>query len=305
MSMKPQLPPLPWLRAFAAAARHLSFTQAATELNLTQAAISKQVKSLELYLRQPLFIRGPRSLTLTKTGEAYLPKVTDAFDRLAAGTREVFGRRRDAAVTLRCAVSFAVNWLAPRLPDFMARHPGKTIRLISSVWNDAFDKDLCDLDIHYGTGAWPGFTSHRMTWERITPLCAPEVLARLPPRPAPDDLRHHSLLHVLGYQEGWGIWLNAAGARAVDPGQGLQLDTSLAAFEVAAHGGGIALGRTSLAAKDRAAGRLVAPFALEVPIGEAFYLLQPTTGTAHPDADLFKAWLLAALPQNRADFTRR
>ncbi len=300
----PQLPPLPWLRAFAAAARHLSFTQAAAELNLTQAAISKQVKSLELYLRQPLFIRGPRSLTLTKTGAAYLPKVTDAFDRLAAGTREVFGRRRDAALTLRCAVSFAVNWLAPRLPDFMARHQGKNIRLISSVWNDAFDKDLFDLDIQYGTGVWPGYASNRLTWESITPLCAPSMLAQMPAYPSPEILRHHTLLHVLGYQEGWGIWLNAAGARGVDPGQGMQLDTTLAAVAIATHGGGVALGRTSLAAIVQASGQLVAPFALEVPISEAFYLLQPMGGAAHPDADLFKAWLLGALPQNRTDFPR-
>lgn len=291
--MNKQLPPLAWLRAFECAARHLSFTQAAAELNLTQAAISKQVKSLELYLRHPLFIRGPRSLMLTKTGAAYLPKVNDAFQRLALGTQELFGRRRDPALTLRCAVSFGVNWLAPRLPQFLAAHPGKTIRLISSVWSDAFDKDLFDLDIQYGTGNWPGYRSHRLIEETITPLCAPGLVARLK---TIADLRHHLLLHVLGYQEGWGIWLNAAGARGVDPGQGLQMDTSLAAFEVAASGGGVALGRTSLAAKDRAAGRLVAPFDLDVPIAEAFYLLQPMDPPAHPDAEVFIAWMRAQMP---------
>jgi len=305
MALDPHLPPLGWLRAFAAAAKHLSFTQAAAELNLTQAAISKQVKSLELYLRLPLFVRGPRSLVLTKTGEAYLPKVADAFERLAMGTREVFGRRRDHALTLRCAVSFAVNVLAPRLPDFMAQHPGKNIRLISSVWSDAFDKDLFDLDIQYGTGNWSGYTSHRLTWERITPLCAPELLARMPDRPTPDELRHHCLLHVLGYQEGWGIWLNAAGAHGVDPGQGLQLDTTLAAFAIAAHGGGVALGRTSLAAIDRARGRLVAPFALNVPISEAFYMLEPTGAAAHPDVIVFKTWLLKALSNSQIEGPER
>lgn len=186
--MQPDLPPLGWLRAFEAAARHLSFTDAATELNLTQAAISKQVKSLELHLRQPLFIRRPRSLQLKKMGEAYLPKVHDAFERLAIGTREVFGRRRTKELTLRCAVSFAVNWLAPRLPEFLDRHPGKTIRLISSVWNDTFDADVFDLDIQYGTGLWNGVRSHRLTWETITPLCAPSLMGTLPLK-SPDDLR--------------------------------------------------------------------------------------------------------------------
>ena len=95
----------------------------------------------------PLFIRRPRSLELTKSGAAYLPKVQDALERLAVGTREVFGRRRAEAMTLRCAVSFAVSWLAPRLPDFLDRFPDASIRIISSVWNDPFDKDSFDLDI--------------------------------------------------------------------------------------------------------------------------------------------------------------
>jgi LysR family transcriptional regulator, glycine cleavage system transcriptional activator len=117
------LPPLTWLRAFEAAARSRSFTHAAAELHLTQAAISKHVKALEQHLRQPLFIRHARSLELTKSGEAYLPSVQDALERLAAGTREVFGPRRTGVLTLRCAVAFAVNWLAPRLPAFFGRQP--------------------------------------------------------------------------------------------------------------------------------------------------------------------------------------
>ncbi len=291
--MQPNLPPLSWLRAFEAAARHLSFTQAAAELGLTQAAISKQVKSLELQLRHPLFIRQPRSLLLTKTGEAYLPKVADAFDRLAIGTREVFGRRKGEPLTVRVAVSFAVNCLSPRLPNFLARHPGKNIRIISSVWNDAFDKDLFDLDIRYGSGLWPGFTCERLTWETIKPVCAPDMLMKDPCLKSPDDLRHHRLLHVLGYKEGWGSWLNAAGLKALDPGQGLQVDTSLAAFQIAASCGGIALGRSSLAALDLASGRLIAPFDLEVQIRKAFHLLRPIRDDDHPDTDAFTSWLMS------------
>ncbi len=287
--MHSDLPPLTWLRAFEAAARTLSFTHAASELGLTQAAISKHVKSLELHLRQQLFIRRPRSLGLTKSGAAYLPKVQDALERLASGTREVFGPRRATALTLRCAVSFGVKWLAPRLPDFLDRHPGTSVRILSSVWSDAFDKDAFDLDIQYGTGDFPGMASHRLTHETITPLCAPAIADRLR---NPDDLAGQRLLHVLGYQEGWGIWLKAAGAGRVDPGQGLQVDTSLTAFELAAHGAGIALGRASLASGDLDTGRLVAPFDLAVPIHEAFHLLRPMTGTAHPDAGLFADWLV-------------
>jgi LysR family transcriptional regulator, glycine cleavage system transcriptional activator len=282
------LPPLNWLRAFESAARTLSFTEAAAELNVTQAAISKQIKALEAGLQHPLFLRRARSLELTTSGEAYLPKVQDALERLAIGTHEVFGRRRTEALTVRCAVSFAVNWLAPRLPDYIRQHPDLPLRILSSVWSDPFDPTAYDLDIQYGKGAWPGLTSHRLTWEKITPLCAPETARRLH---NPSDLRHQQLLHVLGYQEGWGIWLQAAGAKALDPGQGLQLDTSLTAFALAAQGTGIALGRSSLAAQDRAAGRLVAPFELEVPVDEAFHLLAPQGQPLHPDAGVFQDWI--------------
>lgn len=286
------LPPLTWLRAFEAAARTLSFTQAAAELHVTQAAISKHVRSLELHLQQALFLRRPRSLELTKSGAAYLPKVQDALERLAIGTREVFGRRQSRSLTLRCAVSFAAAWLAPRLPAFLEAHPAVSLRMISSVWNDSFDKDLFDLDIQYGTGDWPGYACHRLSRETLIPLCAPDLPGRVP-LAAPEDLRHHRLLHVLGYQQGWGIWLSAAGARGVDPGQGVQLDTSVLAMELAAAGGGVALGRASLIGPALESGRLIAPFPLAVPIPEGFYLLQPLAGVPHPDAAAFVDWIRA------------
>lgn len=287
-----RLPPLSWLRAFEASARHLSFTHAAAELNLTQAAVSKQIRSLEHHLREPLFQRKPRSLVLTKAGAAYLPKVRDAFERLAAGTEEVFGRRRGEVLTLRAAVGFSVAWIAPRLGRFLARHPDLPLRIVSSVWSDEFDRERFDLDIRYGTGRWPGFRADRLTWEVLEPLCAPALLRRRPPLRRPEDLARHRLLHVLGYEEGWAQWLKAAGAGHINAGQGLQFDTSLLAFEVAARGGGVALGRSSMSAREIDSRRLVRPFKLALPIDEAFYLLSPQHGREHPHAALFRAWLL-------------
>jgi LysR family transcriptional regulator, glycine cleavage system transcriptional activator len=287
--MTRDLPPLTWLRAFEAAARTLSFTDAARELNLTQAAVSKHVRALEAHLRQPLFRRGARSLDLTRSGEAYFPKVQDALERLTLGTREVFGPpRRSGPLTLRCGVSLALAWLAPRLPEFLARHPGIDLRLLTSVWSDADPAEGVDLDLRYGPIDAADPSRRRLTRERLTPLCAPDVARRLR---HPADLARERLLHVLGYQEGWGIWLSAAGAGGVDAGKGLQLDTSALAFDLAARGVGIALGRTSLARPHRAEGRLVAPFALEVPVNEGFYL---TAGAAppHPRAVILADWLM-------------
>ena len=122
---------------------------------------------MELKLGEPLFFRFPRGLGLTKAGEAFLPKVQDAFERLSAGANEVFGPRRADVLTIRCAVGFAVNWLAPRLPDFIARHPGIALRLISSVWNEDAGSEAFDLDIRYGEGNWPGVRSERLTREAL------------------------------------------------------------------------------------------------------------------------------------------
>ena len=284
------LPPLSWLRAFEASARHLSFTNAAMELNLTQAAVSKQVKLLEHHLREPLFDRLPRSLALTKAGAAYLPKVSDAFERLSAGTQEVFGRRRLGMLTVRAQVGFATAWLAPRLPDFLARHPKLQLRIVSSVWAEEYEAGTFDLDIRYGFGAWPGFRADRVTRECLVPLCRPEVAARLR---GPGDLADERLLHVLGYRDGWADWLAGAGAGGVDPARGLWFDTTPMALEVAAAGGGVALGRSSMTARDLALGRLVKPFALELPVEEGFFLVAPETGAQHADTDLFRDWLLA------------
>ena len=114
-------------------------------------------------------------------------------------------------------------------------------------------------------------------------------------------MRHHRLLHGLGYQQGWGIWLNAAGARQVDAGAGLKLDTSLIAFELAAQGSGVALGRSALAGPALASGRLIVPFGLAVPIDQAFQLLRTAGSAVHPDAAAFVEWLLETAHLCRAN----
>jgi LysR family glycine cleavage system transcriptional activator len=290
--MKRELPPLTWLRAFEASARHLSFTQAANELRLTQAAVSKQIKLLEQYLREPLFHRKPRSVMLTKAGEAYLPKVRDAFERLADGTAEVFGGKRSESLTVRVASGFAVNWLAPRISRFFATHPQTPVRIVLSVWNEPFDPDTIDLDIAYGTDGWQDCTAERLTWEALSPVCSPSLLESGRPLKVPADLRHHTLLHVLGYEEGWAMWLREAGVTDLNPGSGYQFDTSLMTFAVAAEGAGVALARTSMVTRELERGRLVRPFRLELPIDEAFYLLSPVRGGIHPDARKFRDWII-------------
>jgi len=115
-----------------------------------------------------------------KNRGAYLPKVQDALERLAIGTREVFGQQRTSALTVRCAVSFAVNWLGPRLTDFLDRHPHKPVRILSSVWTDAFDQDDFDLDIHTAPGTGRASTATALPGKRLSRFVLP---------PCPNGLR--------------------------------------------------------------------------------------------------------------------
>ncbi len=299
MKTRRRIPPLPWLRAFEASARHLSFTQAADELGLSQTAVSKQVKHLEQLLRESLFERRPRSLVLTKAGATYLPKIRDAFDRLAAGTEEVFGHRRSELLTVRVSVGFSAYWLGPKLRSFRETHPDVDFRIISIVWNDETDTQDADLEIRYGSGDWPQFSAERLTSEVLAPLCHPDLVSGNLPLTSADDIRHHTLLHINGYEDGWASWFKAAGIETAEAGQGIQFDTSILAFEMAATGCGIALGRSSLAAQVLREGRLIEPFDISVSIEEGFFILTPIKKAIHPDAELFRAWILNLSKSNK------
>jgi len=289
--LKKRLPPLNWLRSFEVSARHLNFTQAATELNMTQAAISQQIKGLESQLGVTLFKRLPRGLELTEAGMAYLPAVHESIQRLAVATDEIFGKGRTRLLTVRTNLVFFTTWLAPRLGKFRKLHPDVNLRFSSNIWPDEREKDT-DLKIRYGQGNWRGFRSDRLSWDELIPVCSPVLDSgnALPDNPA--ALAEHDLLHVVGYEEGWGYWLSQTGHQEVKSDQGLQFDTLITALEMAACGQGIALGRTALVAGMIESGRLVAPLKERVPTSEAFYLVSPDNQYEHPHAETFRAWII-------------
>lgn len=299
--MARHLPPVNWLRAFEAAARHVSFTGAAQELGVTPSAVSQQVRLLEQHLGRVLFYRLPRSLRLAEAGEAYLPLVRDAFDRLAASTAEIFGDRAGGRLKVKATAAFAVFWLMPRLPRFRALHPDVALRITTSIWSAEIPDPGIELEVRLGAGNWPGLQAERLTWDTVFPVCSP-VLRDGPPRLArPADLAGHTLLHVLGFREGWTQWLARAGAaKQVDAAQGLEFDTAVTAIELALRGAGVALGRSCFVGELLATGRLVAPFDLVLPAEEAFYLVSPAGRPIGSAAERFRAWLLAEARSDRA-----
>lgn len=284
------LPPLNWLRAFEVSARCLNFTHAAEELCLTQGAISQQIRQLESHLGVALFKRLPRGLSLTEEGQSYLPVVQDAITRLAVGTNEIFGQHKRRPIKVRGSLSFFVHWLAPKLVDFSQAHPHVDIRYISNIWVKELDGED-DMEIRWGHGQWPGLVSQRLTWDTLFPVCSPELMARSPLL-VPGDVAQHPLLHVLGYEEGWGYWLKRVGADAVDFSTGMQFDTLISTLRMAELGQGIALARSSMVDEMLKDGRLVEPFARRIEASESFYLVRDSGADQHPDAVMFSTWLV-------------
>ena len=298
--MKQSLPPLNWLRAFESSARHLNFTHAAEELNLTQAAVSQQVKGLEVKLGSPLFKRLPRGLELSEAGQAYLPAVHEAIERLSAATDEIFGQGHRKVLTVHVNLVFFMHWLAMRLPEFRRLHPDINLRITSNIWVGDTDVEA-DLEIRHGQGKWTGLKADRLTWDSLVPVCSPSLATDLKPLNTPEDLAHHPLLHVLGYEEGWGYWLKKAGADRVDSSQGLQFDTLISALRLAELGQGVALARSSLVEHMLEEGTLIAPFEQRFSTEEAFYLVYSPLVTAKPQAAAFIAWLVSQAQATHLD----
>ena len=284
------LPPLTWLQAFEAAARTMSFTAAGQELGVTQAAISQRIRLLEDRLGQKLFVRHPRSLSLTPVGQAWLPSVLEAFSRLAEGTAEVFGPRLDAPVTLRTTPVMQQNWLAPRLLAFHRAHPAIAVRLVSAIWPEDFGPEGADLEMRYGAGDWAGMETVSLGDEAMVPACAPAVAARLV---RPEDLAGETLLHAAGFAVGWPAWLERAGIAGIeDDCPALICDTQAMTLTLAAAGGGVALTHRRLV-ESRA--DLVQPFTLSVESAERFWLVRPANRQPRDAAEGLWAWLAEGL----------
>ena len=289
--MARRLPPLNALRAFEAAARHLSFTRAAQELNVTQAAVSHQVKALEARLGLALFRRRNRALVLTEAGQAYLPPVRDAFDAIAQATRRLEARRSGGVLTVSTMDSFAAAWLVPRLGRFRAAHPDVDVRITITDRLVDFARDDVDLGIRYGRGHYPGLNVVRLLTEDIFPVCSPALLRGENPLRSPADLHYHTLLHD-DMREDWRMWLMAATVADVDPTRGPAFSHSHLVIQAAADGQGVALGRGALVAQDLAAGRLVKPFDISLAAEYAYYVVTPTAAAEQPKITAFRDWLL-------------
>lgn len=312
-----RLPPLNALRAFEAAARHLSFKNAARELHVTPGAVSHQVKLLEEHLGLPLFRRLTRALELTAEAHAMLPKVREGLESLAEAVERVRAREASRALTVIAPPNFAARWLVPRLSRFTDTHPHLDLHIASrpTMIDGREDSEVVPmLDagddsplamIRFGDGHYPGARVDEVFSAVYVPVCSPRLLKGKHPLRRPEDLRFHTLLHddtvvEEGARPSWDDWLRAVGVNDFDVSRGPHFSDASLAFEAAREGMGVVLAMKPLVRAEIEAGRLAMPFDIAAPASYAYYLVTPEGSASNPTVAEFRDWLLAeAAPERK------
>ncbi|AXI45332.1 transcriptional regulator [Sulfitobacter sp. SK012] len=294
--MSDRLPPLTALRAFDAAARHMSFAKAADELNVTPAALSFQIKSLEEHLGTALFRRLNRAVELTEAGEALAPSAAEGFQTLARGWRAAQRTQDTQTLTVTAGPAFTAKWLAPRLYEFAQQHPEIELRFSASLRRMDFDRDNIDVAIRFAAKTDPGHYTLPLAEEWVTPVMTPNLASQFPTieslKAAPfifDDS-----INFLSPPVNWSVWFDQVGT-PFEPLHGPRFSQADHAIDAALAGVGVVLGRRALVIKDLADGRLVAPYGIAIATGARFRFLCREGAEKRPQIAAFRDWMLAEI----------
>jgi len=290
--MSDRLPPLTALRAFDAAARHMSFSKAAEELFVTPAALSYQIKQLEDHLGVPLFRRLNRAVELTEAGQALQPGVADGFENLRQAVRAVAKLQNEAELTITAGPAFTAKWLAPRFFRFASAHPEVELRFVATLRALDFWKDGVDAAIRFGRRADERYYTEVLSEEWLTPVCTPDAVERFAPggRIDTDHLLHDESMDFLGDPPDWPAWARLVGMEG-DFSHGARFTNADHVIDVALEGGGIALGRIVLVERYLDHKRLVAPFPIALRAGAQYRFVCPKGDETRGRIAALLAWL--------------
>jgi len=283
--MPPALPPLSALRAFEAFARLGGMTAAGAELGVTHGAVSRQVRALEARLGVRL-VEGPRhALTLTDAGRKLAEAASAGFARIASGLP---GAGDPRELTLSCLGTLAMKWLIPRLPDFLARHPGVKVRIVESHAPADFSTGGIQAAIRILEGRPPeGMSALAFMAHFHGPVAAPELWASCG-RTLP-GLMGLPRLHSETFRPAWAAWARRAGVDLPPAPQDREFEHNSYMLEAAAAGLGAAIAPWAFAEPDVTRGRLMAPFGFE-PVEGRYVLLSPARSD-NPAVEALGAWL--------------
>lgn len=287
--MRRPLPPLAALRAFEAAARHLSFRRAAAELGVTPTAISHQIRLLEATLGLALFVRAVRRVALTAAGQRLYPALRDGFDAFERGLADLSPQAGRKAVTLTATTLFTARRLLPALGAFRAQHPGFDLRLHASDELVDLAAGLADIAVRYGSGPFAGLITEPLLSERFGVLCSPSLGLS-----APEDLTRVPLLHVEWKRPDmapdWRRWARLAGLTGLAVEAGPRLTDDGYALQAAVAGHGAVIASLVLAAPELEAGLLVHPFG-PVIAGGTYHVAATPENMACADVRAVRDWL--------------
>jgi len=298
------LPSVSLLSAFDAVVRTGSTLAAARDLDLTQGAVSRLIQSLEAQLGVTLFLRERRRLVPTDQALAYARDVGKALDLISRGSMRVRSNPGGGVLSLAILPTFGTRWLAPRLPRFLAAHPGITINLGTRLRPFDFEEEGFDAAIHFGRDDWSGAGAARLFGERMVACCAPGFLSAHPIHGA-RDLIGLPLMQLETRPNAWGDWFAHHGIREPAP-QGMLFDQFATMIQAVIHGLGVALLPEFLAKPELTEGRLVEAFGGVVQGKESYWLVWPLVGAGYPPLQVFRDWLVeeAADPDGEAMLPR-
>lgn len=287
-----KLPPLNAVRAFEAAARHVSFTKAAGELHVTHGAISRQVALLEQWLGMALFTRTSSQIKLTEDGRLYLAEITPALDRIAVASTQAQQRAVPTCLRVSAPPTFTMRWLIPRLSGFQRRHPEVEIKLTTSMATVNFQEQDYDIAIRGQHEPLGNCVAARFMTEIIAPVCHVDLVEGAKIK-RPQDLAQHTLISYQTEPYAWRDWTSAAGLPArFRPAGTLNFEQMYFALQAAAEGLGVVLVPLFLVSDDIAAGRLAAPFGMLAAKQRGYYANVRGALARHAVAGAFCDWLL-------------
>ncbi|MBY3185477.1 LysR family transcriptional regulator [Rhizobium laguerreae] len=286
------LPSMSLLSAFEAVLRTGSTAAAARELDLTQSTVSRLVQNLEQQLGRPLFERHRQKLIPTQAAHAYGRDVSRALDLIQRSSMEFAANPGGGALSLAILPAFGTRWLAPRLGEFLVKHPGITINLATRLKRFNFAAEGFDAAIHFGADDWRDSDHLRLFEERLTACISPALLAEHPIASA-GDMAGLPLLQLETRPNAWRLWFEAQGAEPANV-TGMLLDQFATMTQAAISGLGVALLPDYLANSEITEGRLVPVLKRSVPGSGSYWLVWPQSRVNYPPLEAFRSWLAEA-----------
>ena len=297
--MARRLPSLNALKAFEAAARHESFTDAAGELFVTHAAISRHIRDLEDWMGTKLFTRTGRGVELTEPGQRFGARLTTLFDGLADATREAAAVGDVRQIKVSVEPAFASRWLVSRLGRFNELHPDIELNIDPTNRLVDFRSGEADIGLRYGPGGWVDVDAVKLTDTVIFPVAAPALLEGVTGL-APKGLAGFNLLHE-SRKQWWADWLAAAGVTGIEDWRGTIFQNHLA-IEAAESGQGFALGDQILCTDALVESWLARPFNFDLKDHGTYWIVRAKGSKEQVPARAFREWVMAEMADTNRKF---